>query len=196
MSHFRTDTVIRLCEAMRESHDYTALPILADALEDAGYSDHNTLALMREGGKDWIDASRLVALVYSDETMYAVYEMEEMATQAGMHAPEYSRYYNEFHRLCEVYRRRRMPGDNSYDYYEQVRGELSARGITNGMRHVNYRDLMEAGEIGRLGDDYWVQLGSEDLISGAISIDSFWRCWRLISNKENFNQGNPFGCLC
>jgi hypothetical protein len=41
--HWRTETVVALCQAMRQSRDYSAMPILADALQDAEYGDEEVL---------------------------------------------------------------------------------------------------------------------------------------------------------
>jgi hypothetical protein len=47
---WRTDTVITLARAMHESHDYSAMPILADALEDAGCTSADVLEHCRGPG--------------------------------------------------------------------------------------------------------------------------------------------------
>lgn len=49
---WHTDTVIGMCVAMHNSGEYGNIPILADALEEAGYSQGDILALCR---KDTID---------------------------------------------------------------------------------------------------------------------------------------------
>jgi hypothetical protein len=79
---WRTQTVIALCQAMRQERDYSALPILADALQDADYADEEILATMRSG-PDKIEAQRLVALIYSAETAAAVKRIESIATTLG-----------------------------------------------------------------------------------------------------------------
>src|SRR5262245_5398787 len=58
---------------MREAQNYSALPILADALQEAGCPEKDALlATLRGSAPDKVDAQRLVALVYSDETAAAV----------------------------------------------------------------------------------------------------------------------------
>src|SRR6188472_3868987 len=79
---WRTQTVIELCQAMREMRDYSALPILADALQDADYPDEQMLGQLRSGPSE-IDAQRLVALVYSAETAAAVERIESTAATLG-----------------------------------------------------------------------------------------------------------------
>jgi hypothetical protein len=69
--NWRTSTVVQLCEAMRQTQEFDALPILADALQDADYPDMAILAAMRFK-PDAIGAQKLVAMVYSDETAAAV----------------------------------------------------------------------------------------------------------------------------
>lgn len=73
---WRTTTVVQLCSAMRETQDYSALPILADALQDAGCDDEKWLEKMR-GRTDATESQRLVALSYSEETAEAVKWFEE-----------------------------------------------------------------------------------------------------------------------
>jgi hypothetical protein len=77
-AEWRTTTVVALCEAMRQSRDYSATPILSDALEEASFDEREVLDELRgdllEG-----DAERLVALIYSDKTAEAVKRIEEIA---------------------------------------------------------------------------------------------------------------------
>ena len=49
--HWRTDTVLALARQMYESRDFTAMPILADALQDAGCEDATILDHCRRGGE-------------------------------------------------------------------------------------------------------------------------------------------------
>lgn len=81
---WRTETVRLLAEQMLLSDDYDALPILADALEDADYPDAAVLAEMRlspgRSAYKYAHANaRLVNLVYSDEHAAAVRRIEEFA---------------------------------------------------------------------------------------------------------------------
>src|SRR5690242_10305874 len=82
MNQWRTQTVIALCQAMRQERDFSALPILADALQDADYADEEILATMRSD-PDTIEAQRLVALIYSAETADAVKRIESIAATLG-----------------------------------------------------------------------------------------------------------------
>jgi hypothetical protein len=82
MNSWRTSTVVQLCQAIREGRDYSALPILADALQDAEYPDEQVLEQLRSGPRE-IDAQRLVALIYSDKTAESVAWIEAFASQLG-----------------------------------------------------------------------------------------------------------------
>lgn len=82
---WRTDTVVQMCQAMRESKDYSSLPILADALQDAGCDDEALLAGLRLH-PDEIESQRLVALIYSDKTAAAVDHIEQAAANLGPRA--------------------------------------------------------------------------------------------------------------
>jgi hypothetical protein len=79
---WRTETVTLLCQSMRESQDYSATPILADALQDAGCDDAVLLDALRSELPFW-SAERLVALVYSDETAAAVDWVEQFVADLG-----------------------------------------------------------------------------------------------------------------
>jgi hypothetical protein len=80
---WRTDTVVQLCQSMREQQDFSALPILADALQDAGCPEgEDVLAELRRGAS-FLGGQRLVAVVYSDATADAVRRVEGFAAGLG-----------------------------------------------------------------------------------------------------------------
>jgi hypothetical protein len=77
---WRTSTVIGICRRLRETADYSALPILADALQDAGCDDEVELARLRS--EITVTAGqRLVCLVHGGEPAAAVRWIEDMATK-------------------------------------------------------------------------------------------------------------------
>ncbi len=90
-SSLRTSTVMALCKSMLASRDFAAMPILADALEDAGCRDEELLKVCREPTKKKesdddklrckYEAERVVNLIYSDETAAAVRWMEKWGHQ-------------------------------------------------------------------------------------------------------------------
>jgi hypothetical protein len=80
MTPWRTTTVVELCQSMRETRDYSVTPILADALQDADYTDEEVLRQLRGTLARW-QAERLVALIYSDQTADAVKWMDQFAEQ-------------------------------------------------------------------------------------------------------------------
>ena len=79
---WRTSTVLQLCEAIREVREYSVLPILADALQEADYADEKVLEQLRSSPSE-IDAQRLVALIYSDRTAESVAWIEAFAAELG-----------------------------------------------------------------------------------------------------------------
>lgn len=79
---WRTSTVVGICERIRETGDYSACPILADALQDAGCDDEVLLAELRDGPSQ-IRAERLVSLIHSDETAAAVRLLDEFVQLLG-----------------------------------------------------------------------------------------------------------------
>lgn len=80
--YWRTDTVIKLCQQMRQDDDYTALPALADALDEADYpnvpSGRVRTEDLRAPDVSKHQARRMVALLFSPETAVAVRAMEAM----------------------------------------------------------------------------------------------------------------------
>lgn len=85
MSEWRTATVVALCENYRQTRELGVLPILADALEEAGYADTGQLAAMRGRPRE-IEAERIVAIIYSNETAAAVADIEYIARELGPRA--------------------------------------------------------------------------------------------------------------
>ncbi len=69
---WRTSTVVALCESMRQLQDFSALPILADALEENGCALVPLLNRLREPLPPYHHAVRLVAYVMSDRTRAAL----------------------------------------------------------------------------------------------------------------------------
>ena len=67
---------------MRETQDYSAMPILADALEDAEYPDAKFLEELR-GPLTHNQAERAVAVILSDETASAVAWMDGFGEECG-----------------------------------------------------------------------------------------------------------------
>ena len=57
---WRTSDVIGLVRAMVGSADFSAMPILADALQDAGCADDEWLVLMRDPAQPWFVGSRVL----------------------------------------------------------------------------------------------------------------------------------------
>lgn len=76
-------TVNAICLTMRETQCFDATPILADALQDAGFDDEAVLLALRTPNLPAEAAQVLVALVYTDETREAVAWLERLAGQIG-----------------------------------------------------------------------------------------------------------------
>jgi hypothetical protein len=75
---WRTTTVVALCQHMLDTRDFDALPILADALEDAGCNDEALLRQAQDSGLGRVHRERLVNLIYSEETAAAVRWLEQV----------------------------------------------------------------------------------------------------------------------
>ncbi len=51
--NWRTDTAVNIAKNMYESKDFSAMPIIADALQDAGCEQEDLLTRMRDPSKNW-----------------------------------------------------------------------------------------------------------------------------------------------
>lgn len=78
-----TDTVLGIIREMREKQDYTPLPILADAMQDADYPDEGILAAFRMGPLDLPSVQRQLCLILGGEYAQAVKRIEEIAEELG-----------------------------------------------------------------------------------------------------------------
>jgi len=74
---WRTETVVALCRRMLDLRDFSAMPILADALQEAGCTDEVLLAQCQDPKLEQVEAERLANLLFSDETASAVAWLEK-----------------------------------------------------------------------------------------------------------------------
>lgn len=80
---WRTDTVVALCASIRETRDFSVCPILADALEEAGYPETDNLAVLRDPAAPKWKAVMLVAFLYSDASALAAAALTQWAVHVG-----------------------------------------------------------------------------------------------------------------
>jgi hypothetical protein len=64
---WRTDTAVSLARTMYESRDFSATPILADALQDAGCDNHDILNHCRDTSAPHVRGCWVVDLVLGKE---------------------------------------------------------------------------------------------------------------------------------
>lgn len=57
---WRTDTAATLASQMYDARDFSAMPILADAIQDAGCGDYDWLAVMRDRSWPWCRGGRVI----------------------------------------------------------------------------------------------------------------------------------------
>ncbi len=137
---WRTSTVVSLCVSMREQQDYSAMPILADALQDADCDDAKLLEFLRAGDAGKIDAERAVACVMSQDGCVAVQWMDDYAGAiGGGHFSDYNSRQMTYEILIDGARRyidsgERVLGgselegeivpDSFWNYYEAITGRM------------------------------------------------------------------------
>ncbi len=91
LPEWRTLTVVALCQSMRETEDYSALPILADALQDADCTDAQLLTKLR-GSLQLVEAEALTACVFSEKTADSVQWLDDFCD--GNDCPSYEMSVN------------------------------------------------------------------------------------------------------
>lgn len=96
---WRTSTVVSLCKAMRAEKNYEGLPILADALEEAGYPDASTLAKCRGAKTRGREPERIVCRVLGGELAEAVQWIEDTADGCDV---SYTRMMDLAERMMDV----------------------------------------------------------------------------------------------
>lgn len=179
---WRTQTVLDLCRAMRATRDYSATPILADALQDAGYDVEYALESLRHPGVARWRLERMVAVLYSDETSAAVERIAALAERMG--EPDYPGAFGG----CPV---ERMT-------YEELMRAATAYVETG-------NDGLGSGAMG------WSNMGVDDADpkrpaswpnpptadSGLTVEDQFWADWSLVTGRPSPEHPHAiFRCEC
>jgi hypothetical protein len=108
-SQWRTTTVLALCRRMLDTREFDALPILADALQDAGCTDTELLTRCQDPDLKRVTAERVVNLVYSDETAAAVRWLERFARDIGYEDEDPPTY--SYEQVVEIGRQGASSGD-------------------------------------------------------------------------------------
>jgi hypothetical protein len=97
---WQTSTVLALARQMRTSGDYSALPILADALQDAGFDTTEkgpaTLTECRKPDRSVTFGQRVVGLVLKGEIEDAIYWLDDFAKSLDMTYEELMTATEEF----------------------------------------------------------------------------------------------------
>jgi hypothetical protein len=179
---WRTHTVVSLCLAMREARDYSACPILADALQEAGMpEDHSLLAQLRDVDLPTYRREQFVAMIYSEESLQAMLRIENLADRMGV--PGYPSYFTEgeernqpmtYERLMAAATRYADTGDD---------------GLGDGS--MDWSNL--GGE--RADGSGWWDPDEPDKLSVE---DQFWKDWSLVTGRPipDGSDGAIFRCSC
>lgn len=169
-SEWRTTDVMLLCQGMRETQDYSALPILADALEEAGCDDNSFLEGLRSS-QEPVVAQRLVCIIYSEETAKAVRWLEQWVRDTNYHSYSVDEDDNE------------IPGTRRESDTDPHTYETIVQEVTN---------AIDTGETLCFGTDDAVEVLYDEH-----KRQEFLSKWALIVNRlppetENFH----FRCAC
>jgi len=106
---WRTPTVVALCRHMLDTREFDALPVLSDALQDAGFTDAEVVARCQDPDLEPVLAERIVNLVYSDETAAAVRWLEQFARDIGCEDDEPPMY--DYERVIDLGHQGASSGD-------------------------------------------------------------------------------------
>ena len=168
---WRTTTVLALCRRMLDGREFDALPILADALQDAGCTDTELLAQCQDEKLSRVRAERLVNLVYSVETADAVRWIEQFVRDIN-----YRDYRDDGEEEDEV----GTPSDTDPHNYEFAI-EVGRSGVEEGYM----------GFSSDAGADFFRQ--SED------NVRAFFRNWSLVTGvpvSDEAQNGIDVICAC
>lgn len=76
------DSIYAICARMREIQDFSALPILSDALQEANFPEE-LVNRCRNPPESWAEQTRLVAEVMGGEAWEAVLWIDEFCAELG-----------------------------------------------------------------------------------------------------------------
>ena len=164
----RTSTVLALCRRMLDSREFDAMPILADALEDAGCVDEELLTLCKKPDLKPVQAERVVNLVYSEETAAAVRWLEQFVRDIN-----YDDYTDESDAVG-------TPSDTAPHSYEYFIG-AGHQGVAEGSMHFG----------SDAGADFFHE--SED---NRRAFFRNWSLVTGVAVPEETQNGISFSCAC
>ena len=99
---WRTETVVALCRRMLDLRAFDAMPILADALQDAGCADEALLAKCQSPKLERIAAERIANELYSEETAAAVQWLEQFGRDISYEVEEGEQPMYDYASIIEV----------------------------------------------------------------------------------------------
>ncbi len=81
---WRTPTVLGVAQSMRAAKDYTAMPVLADALEEGGYADQQVLKKLRSYRHQDVSGMLLVCHVLGGDLADSAAWLEDFADEVQL----------------------------------------------------------------------------------------------------------------
>ena len=174
---WRTSTVVGICQRIRETADYSALPILADALQDADCDDAKVLKQLRSDFKP-TRALRLVCLIQGGKPAEAVEWMDGFVKEFrdGYYADAKGEWVDD-----EDEEQRNRPG---VKYVQEFA--------------LSYDDIMEAAEAYlKNGDWYCLPFDTPDVAYDPAMAKLFWKHYETITGTKVGKKDELFfNCAC
>ncbi len=170
-SKWRTATVLELCASMREAQNYSALPILADALQEAGCPEKaELLATLRGTVPPKVESQRLVALVYTEETAAAVEWMVQFVRSINY---------------------------SDSDGYDEEKDEYINPRPSDTEPHT-FADVIGQGYEGKEGGKMYFgsDAGAAYFRDSEENVREFYRNWALVTGERPPDDLNAIGFSC
>jgi hypothetical protein len=153
-----------MCAALREARDYSALPVLADLLEEAGYADQAALAEMRRDDLPRWARERFVALAFSRESADAVAWIDALVAELDQGPPT----------------------AEAWEWTDRD-GRVHS-GVHEHDGRMSYDRLLGAADDSVTFDDYLVEHGGEHwrdtMYKDEWSYGKFWAAWALVTGRD------------
>ncbi len=174
---WRTSTVVGICKRIRETADYSALPILADALQDADCDDAEVLMQLRSDLTP-PSALRLVCLIQGGKPAEAVEWMDGFVKEFS------DGYYED------------AKGEWVDDEDEEQRNQPGVKYVQE--YALSYDELMQAVEVYlKNGDPYCLPFDTPDVVYDRSIRVLFWRHYETITGIQVGKKDEMFfRCAC
>lgn len=172
---WRTTTVTDLITSMRHTADFSALPILADALEDAGYDNAAVLAELRGGPHDFATGCIATAKLLGGQLALSLQWIAHLALTL------------------------RYAEQDEHDRYDENPDNYSSGSPLRGTgQQMSAHFLIAAARRMEVENDITWQYGGQSWMGAmnAHRYTEFWRHYAAVTGTEFRDRGSFISCSC